>query len=185
MGRVQRRQFLIGTVVLVTPLQLLAQAVRVPRIGYLLLVPLVDPPSRERQAFLDGMRELGHVPGKTVEIVYGSAEGEPDFIGDACQTLLRQKVELIVASGPTATLASKRDIGPAAANRQVDSPISMTSPMTTLTRGQYAPLLHRSSAAPYSTLPQRSHAVFLRRDLRHRADYFANPALRRFDRKQT
>jgi hypothetical protein len=25
-------------------------------------------------------------------------------------------------------------------------------------------------------LPQRSHAVFLRRDLRHRADYFANPA---------
>ena len=108
MGRVQRRQFLIGTVVLVTPLRLLAQAVRVPRVGYLLLVPLVDPPSRERQAFLDGMRELGHVPGKTVEIVYGSAEGEPDFIGDACQTLLRQKVELIIASGPTATLAAKK-----------------------------------------------------------------------------
>lgn len=108
MDRVQRRQFLIGTIVLVTPLRLLAQAVRVPRIGYLLLVPLVDPPSRERQAFLDGMRELGHVPGKTVEIVYGSAEGEPDFVGDACQNLLRQKVELIVASGPTATLAAKK-----------------------------------------------------------------------------
>ncbi len=108
MDRVQRRQFLIGTIVLVTPLRLLAQAVRVPRIGYLLLVPLVDPPSRERQAFLDGMRELGHVPGKTVEIVYSSAEGEPDFIGDACQNLLRQKAELIVASGPTATLAAKK-----------------------------------------------------------------------------
>lgn len=108
MGRVQRRRFLIGTILLATPLRLLAQGVRVPRIGYLLLVPLVDPPSRERQAFLDGMRELGHVPGKTVEIVYGSAGGEPDFIDDACQGLLRQKVELIVASGPIATLAAKK-----------------------------------------------------------------------------
>lgn len=108
MGRVQRRRFLIGTIVLATSLRLLAQGVRVPRIGYLLLVPLADPPSRERQAFLDGMRDLGHVPGKTVEIVYGSAEGEPDFIGDACQDLLRQKVELIVASGPIATLAAKK-----------------------------------------------------------------------------
>ena len=39
---------------------------------------------------------------------------------------------------------------------------------------QYAPLLHRSSAAPHSTLPEPAHAVFLRRDLRQRADYFAN-----------
>ncbi len=108
MDRGQRRQFLIGTIVLATPLRLLAQGVRVPRIGYLLFVPLVDPPSRERQAFLDRMRELGHVPGKTVEIFYGSAEGEPDFIDDACQDLLRRKVELIVASGPIATLAAKK-----------------------------------------------------------------------------
>lgn len=49
--------------------------------------------------------------------------------------------------------------------------------MTTLTRGQYAPLLHRSSAAPHSTLPQRRHAVFLRRDLRQRVDYYANPPM--------
>jgi putative ABC transport system substrate-binding protein len=111
MGRVQRRQFLIGAIVSASPLRLLAQHVRVPRIGYLLFVPLADPPSRERQAFLDGMRELGHVPGKTVEIVYGSAEGEPDFISDACQDLLRQKVELIVASGPIAVLAAKKATG--------------------------------------------------------------------------
>jgi hypothetical protein len=55
--------------------------------------------------------------------------------------------------------------------------MSMTSPMTTLTRGQYAPLLLRSSAAPHSTLPQQNLPVFLRRDLRLRADYFANPAV--------
>ena len=57
--------------------------------------------------------------------------------------------------------------------------MSMTSPRTTLTRGQYAPLLHRSSAAPHSTLPQRKPPEFLRRDLRQRADYFANPSIER------
>jgi hypothetical protein len=69
----------------------------------------------------------------------------------------------------------KRDIGAAAVNRRADSPMSMTQPRTTLTRGQFAPLLHRSSAAPHSTLPQFRRRVFLRRDLRQRADYFANP----------
>ena len=62
------------------------------------------------------------------------------------------------------------------------SPMSMTQPMTTLTRGQCAPLLHRSSPVPRSTLPHspcQCH-VFLRYDLRRgRADYFANPAVKR------
>ncbi|MEA3111142.1 MAG: hypothetical protein QOG58_941 [Caballeronia sp.] len=61
--------------------------------------------------------------------------------------------------------------------RHADSPMSMTSPRTRLTRGHYAPLPDRSSAAPPSTLPQRSHPLFLRRDLRQRADYFAHTSL--------
>ncbi len=59
------------------------------------------------------------------------------------------------------------------------SPMSMTQPMTALTRGQYAPLLHRSSPAQRSTLPYPACLcqVFLRYDFRRgRADYFANPA---------
>jgi len=35
-------------------------------------------------------------------------------------------------------------------------------------------LLHRPFAAPHSTLPQYGRTVFLRRDLRQRADYFAD-----------
>ena len=58
--------------------------------------------------------------------------------------------------------------------------MSMTSPMTTLTRGHCAPLLNRSSAAPPSTVPQ--HPSFSRRDLRQRSDYFANPAQQKRDR---
>ena len=167
MGRVQRRQLLIGAIVLATPLRLLAQGVSVRRIGYLLFVPLVDPPSRERQAFLDGMREFGHVPGKTVEIVYSSAEGEPDFIGDACQDLLRQKVELIVASGPTATLAAKKatstvpivmqavgdPIGIGVVRYRLRAPIHMTSGCPLFRRkspctGGAGLYTHRASRAP-------------------------------------
>ena len=60
--------------------------------------------------------------------------------------------------------------------------MSMTQPMTTLTRGQCAPLLHRSSPVARPTLPYlaRQRHVFLRNDLRRgRADYFANHSLNR------
>jgi len=108
----RRREFVAfaGAAVGATGL-VFAQPARVPRIGYLLFVSLTDPPSRERRAFLDGLREFGYLPGKTLEIVYRSAEGEPDFIADACQDLLAQKVELIVASGPSAALAAKKATG--------------------------------------------------------------------------
>lgn len=55
--------------------------------------------------------------------------------------------------------------------------MSMTQPMTTLTRGQCAPLLHRSLSAPRSTLPHSAgqRHLFLRYGLRRgRADYFAD-----------
>jgi putative ABC transport system substrate-binding protein len=81
---------------------------RVPKIGYLLAVPISEPPSRERQAFLDGLRQHGHMPGKNVEIVYSSAQNAPEFIDDACQDLITQKVDVIVASGVIAVMAAKK-----------------------------------------------------------------------------
>jgi hypothetical protein len=46
---------------------------RVPLIGYLVLSPLADPPSAERAAFLDGLKELGYVAGRNITIEYRSA----------------------------------------------------------------------------------------------------------------
>ncbi len=83
-------------------------AQRVPRIGYLLQSPVTEPPSRERQAFLDGLREFGYVPGKTVAIVYRSAEDQPDFMDDMARDLLSQNVDVVVVSGARATLAAKK-----------------------------------------------------------------------------
>jgi putative ABC transport system substrate-binding protein len=79
---------------------------RVPRIGYLILQSVVEPPSRERQAFLDGLRELGYVPGRNIEIVYASAEGDEDFLPEVCAELVRKKVDMIVTAGGASTAAA-------------------------------------------------------------------------------
>jgi len=97
---------------LLTALGLAATGVRaqprLPRIGYLLLPSLSDVPSRERQAFLDGLRASGYVPGKTVEIIYGSAENEIDFLQAVCLDLVGKQVDVIVTSGADAIAAAYR-----------------------------------------------------------------------------
>jgi putative ABC transport system substrate-binding protein len=81
---------------------------RMPRIGYLVLGSLTEPPSRERQAFLDGLRERGYVPGKTIEIVYASAENDASFIESVCRDLVAKKPDLIAVSGTEAVMAAKK-----------------------------------------------------------------------------
>ena len=104
-----RRAFVIaGALGAAAPGWAIGQGVRRPRIGYLLFSPVTDPPSRERQAFLDGLREYGHVPGKTVEIVYRSAEGETGFMDAVAEDLVRQRPDVIAVSGTAAVLAAKK-----------------------------------------------------------------------------
>lgn len=105
----KRRAFVIaGAIAAAAPGGALGQGARRPRIGYLLLSPLSDSPSRERQAFLDGLREYGHVPGKTVDIVYRSAQGEVDFMDAVAEDLVRDKPDVIAVSGAAATVAARK-----------------------------------------------------------------------------
>ena len=74
---VSRRRVVIalGASALAAPLALFAQQPpRLPRIGYLTLAPLSDSASPERSAFLQGLRELGYIDGKTVTIEYQSGD---------------------------------------------------------------------------------------------------------------
>jgi putative ABC transport system substrate-binding protein len=87
------------------PGALCAQGTKRPRIGYLVLEPIRDLPSRERQAFLDGLREFGLVEGKSFDIVYRSAENETGFLGAMCAELLREKVDVLATVGALPTLA--------------------------------------------------------------------------------
>jgi len=77
-----------------------------PRIGYLSLGSITERPSRERQAFLDGLRDFDLVPGKSVVLVYRSAENEPSFLRAMCEELLREEVDVLATPGAHATLAA-------------------------------------------------------------------------------
>ena len=72
---------------------------KVPRIGYLVLSPLVDPPSPERVAFFEGLRELGYIEGENVVIEYRSAEGDLEMLPFRAAELAESKVDVIVAFG--------------------------------------------------------------------------------------
>lgn len=102
-----RRRFLAAAALFAIHGNTAAQS-RMPKIGYLVLVPMSEPPSRERQAFLEGLRAHGYVPGKSIEIVYASAQNAAEFLDDVCQDLLAQKVDVIATSGALASLSAKK-----------------------------------------------------------------------------
>src|SRR5215831_7409806 len=79
------------------PSRSVGQAAKVARIGYLVLSPLADPPSAERQALLDGLRDLGYVIGKNLVIEYRSAKWNRELLPDLAQELVDLKVDVIVA----------------------------------------------------------------------------------------
>jgi len=83
-----------------------AQSSALPRLGYLSLQSITERPSRERQAFLDGLREYGRVPGESIEIVYRSAENEPEFLRPMCEELLGAKVDVLATPGALSTLVA-------------------------------------------------------------------------------
>ena len=69
----------------------------IPRLGYLVLSPLADPPSAEREAFLTGLRDLGYVEGRNIVIEYRSAAWNRELLADLAADLVNLKVDIIVA----------------------------------------------------------------------------------------
>jgi putative ABC transport system substrate-binding protein len=74
------------------------RAAKVPRIGYLIVSPLADPPSIERVAFLEGLRELGYVPGRNVTIEYRAANWNRELLPNLAAELVELKVDVIVTA---------------------------------------------------------------------------------------
>jgi len=69
------------------------QAGKVPQIG---LIRPGSPPDPFAEAFLQGLRDLGYVEGRTIAIAYRWAEGKTDRIPALAEELSRLKVEVIV-----------------------------------------------------------------------------------------
>jgi putative ABC transport system substrate-binding protein len=100
---------LLTLLVLVAPSCALAQQpAKVPRIG---ILRTGSPPDSFVDAFLQGLRDLGYVDGKTIAIEYRWAEGKNERLAELAADLVRVKVDVIVAAGPGPILAAKQATG--------------------------------------------------------------------------
>ncbi len=82
------------------------QAAKVARIGYLAVNLAAFPHLRE--AFLQGLRDLGYVEGRNVVIEYRSAEGKSERLPALAAELVALKVDVIVTASTLAALAAKQ-----------------------------------------------------------------------------
>jgi putative tryptophan/tyrosine transport system substrate-binding protein len=63
---------------------------------------------RQVAAFLDRLRELGHIEGATLAVEYAWAEGHDDRLPVLAEELVRLQPDVIVTTGTPGTLAAKR-----------------------------------------------------------------------------
>ena len=90
---------------LAPPLAAEAQpADKVARIGYLSVDVATN--AHLREAFLQGLRDLGYVEGRNVVIEYRDAEGKPERLPALAAELVALRVDVIVAGGTPHALAA-------------------------------------------------------------------------------
>ena len=101
---------LLASAVLVVPLAGEAQqAASLPLIGSLAPASPSDPRiARFNEALRQGRRELGYVEGQNIAIEFLWAEGQYDRLPGLAAELVRLKVNVIVAGGPSAIQAAKQ-----------------------------------------------------------------------------
>jgi putative ABC transport system substrate-binding protein len=101
LNRVQRRQFLIAAGgLLAAPFAAEAQrAAKVARIGY--LSPSLASSPNLRDAFFQGLRDLGYVEGRNFVIEYRDAEGRIERAPALAAELVTLKVDVIFVGGGT------------------------------------------------------------------------------------
>jgi ABC-type uncharacterized transport system substrate-binding protein len=104
---------LIGLAVVLTFSLILAplaaeaqQAAKVARIGYLATNLAGNPQGRD--AFRQGLRDLGYVEGRNVVIEYRDAEGKIERLPALAVELVALKVDVIVTASTVAALAAKQ-----------------------------------------------------------------------------
>jgi len=104
-----RRQFLQGALagVFAAPVAVRAQPTgKVPRVGYLFYGS--PGPSREIDAFRQGLRELGYIEGQSIAVQYRFASGHIERYAGLAAELVRLKVDVIVAPATPQALAAKQ-----------------------------------------------------------------------------
>jgi ABC-type uncharacterized transport system substrate-binding protein len=84
-----------------------AQQPKVPRIGYVVSGGRNDS-SKRMDAFRQGLRDLGYVEGKNIVLEYRYAEGHNERFPGVVAELVKQKVDVLVATALPAMRAAKQ-----------------------------------------------------------------------------
>ena len=95
------------TTVLLTTIPAYAQPTKIPRVG-LLVGGSASSDAVRIESFRQGLRELGYVDGKNINVEPRYAAGNSDRLGELATALVRLPVDVIVTAGPTATGAAKK-----------------------------------------------------------------------------
>ena len=104
----KRREFIAGLAgAAAWPIAARAQQPPKPTIGYL------GPNSRSLDgrrlvAFLERLRDLGWIEGRTIDIEYRWAEGRNDHLAEFAAEFVQRKVNIIVTSATPPTVAAKQ-----------------------------------------------------------------------------
>ena len=81
---------------------------KVPRIGFLTTGSAADPLNAlSRDAFRQGLRNLGYVEGKNINFEHRYAEGRSERLPDLAEELVRLKVDILVGTDSSAARAAK------------------------------------------------------------------------------
>lgn len=99
--------------ILAVPLEAAAQApARVPVVGVLspwsTPSPTAAQPDRANEAFEHGLKELGWIPGRTIQIEYRYAEGKQGRLEELARELVQLRVDVIVPRGTKLIQAAKQ-----------------------------------------------------------------------------
>jgi putative ABC transport system substrate-binding protein len=100
-----------GALLLALSIRVEAQqpAGKVPLIGFLTTSSASDPLNALRlDAFRQGLRELGYVEGKNINIEYRYAEGRSERLAESAEELVRLKADILVASSAAVARAAKQ-----------------------------------------------------------------------------
>jgi putative tryptophan/tyrosine transport system substrate-binding protein len=83
------------------------QTAKLPTIGYLGLSTLAAE-SQRMAAFVQRLRELGWIEGRTITIDYRWAEGRSESMAEIAAEFVRLKVDVVLAAGTEPALAAKK-----------------------------------------------------------------------------
>jgi putative ABC transport system substrate-binding protein len=114
MESTRRRKLLLalaigGTAVACPPIALAQPVARTVRIGFLYFGSRQPGPGGERYAaFLEGMRDLGYVEGRNLQLEVRFADSKVERVADLVKELLSSKVDVIVATASPVYRALQR-----------------------------------------------------------------------------